>query len=365
MIKARTRRIIQGADYSAQEPRVLSMLCGDEGMLQAYRDGKDLYVEIAAIAMHLNYNECLEHFPKGTPIKNVDGKWYYALHKETNMVAPKCDYSDVNVEDYDYDKLADGETDTFKDGKERRGQAKKILLGIMYGRGENSIAEQLGCDVEEARDIKNNVYDAFPKIKVFERDSQLMVKNLGYVTTLWGRKRRLPNYNLPPFTFYYLDNYGNIRRDTSVPNDIKEKLTNKLNTMFWKSRLNFIEELKIKEKILVIDNGNKIADASRQIINSRVQGSSADMSKLALIKIHNDEELSNRGVRTIIPVHDEILIETPLRYARYVKKRFAEDMETAAKPKLTIPVCCDVVSAERWYGEELELNEILSDLPEV
>ena len=87
------------------------------------------------------------------------------------------------------------------------------------------------------------------------------------------------------------------------------------------------------------------------------------MSKLALIKISKDEELKNRGVKTIIPIHDEILIETPLRYARYTKKRFAEDMETAAKPKLDIPITCDVVSSDRWYGEELNLDEILENLP--
>lgn len=134
MIKARTRRIIQGSDYSAQEPRLLSQLCGDEKMLQAYRDGKDLYVEIASIAMHVPYKKCLEHFPKGCPIKkNEDGLWEYALLKsgkddgKENFDDLKYDTIDVN--EYDYDKLADGETDTFKEGKERRGQAKKILLG--------------------------------------------------------------------------------------------------------------------------------------------------------------------------------------------------------------------------------------------
>ena len=104
-------------------------------MLQAYRDGKDLYVEIAAIAMHVPYKKCLEHFPKGCPIKkNTDGKWEYAKLK-TGEEDGKNDFLDLNYskidpELYDYDKLADGETDTYKDGKERRGQAKKILLGI-------------------------------------------------------------------------------------------------------------------------------------------------------------------------------------------------------------------------------------------
>ncbi|MBQ8218441.1 MAG: hypothetical protein IJZ79_01490 [Bacilli bacterium] len=367
MIKARTRRIIQGADYSAQEPRVLSMLCADEGMLQAYRDGKDLYVEIAAISLHLSYKECIEHFPKGAPIKQgEDGKWYYAKLKDGSDDGKAnfedMDYSNINPDKYDYDKLSDGETDTYKDGKERRGQAKKILLGIMYGRGEASIAEQLGCEVEEAREIKNSVYDAFPGIKAFERESNMMVRELGFVTTLWGRKRQLPNYNLPSLQFFYLDENDQIDYTKPVHKDIAAEKAEKINSLYWAAKAKYIEDLRTISKIGVIDNNHKIADASRQIINSRVQGSAADMSKLALIKIHDDDELSKRGVKTIIPVHDEILIETPLRYARYVKARFAHDMETAAKPKLTIPVSCDVTSSDRWYGEELDLDAALVGL---
>lgn len=99
--------------------------------------------------------------------------------------------------------------------------------------------------------------------------------------------------------------------------------------------------------------------------NLITHNSAADMSKLALVKIKKDEELEKRGVKLIIPVHDEILIETPLRYARYVKNRFAEDMQTAAKPKLTIPISCDVTSSERWYGDELDLNEELKELEDI
>lgn len=354
MIKARTRRILQGADYSAQEPRVLTQLCEDPKMLQAYKDGKDLYVEIASIALHLPYNECLEHFPKGSPItKRDDGKWYYATEEE--------------IKSKTYTKLADGDTDTYKVGKERRNQAKKILLGIMYGRGEKSIAEQLECSIEEARDIKNNVYDEFPNIQKFERLSAQMVREKGYVTTLWGRKRRLPDYNLPNYEYQYVDNHYQVI-DTPVPEAIQKKHNYKLNNTYkknWKRKCKYIDDLLFNEHIKVIDNNSKIADASRQIINSRVQGSAADMSKLALIKIRNDEELIKRGVKIIIPVHDEILIETPLRYALSVKKRFAYDMETAATSKLTIPITCDVVSSERWYGDELDVDAVLGDLPEI
>ena len=336
-------------------------------MLQAYREGKDLYVEIASISFHRPYKTCLEHFPKNCPIKQVDGKWVYAKLKNGQDDGKEnfedLNYDNINPDDYDYDKLSDGETDVFKEGKEYRSQSKKILLGIMYGRGEKSIAEQLGCSPEEAKEIKNNVYDAFPRIKIFERESAQMVREKGYVTTLWNRRRRLPDYNLPVYEFHYINENGEIVKDMKVPESDIEKYTNKLNNTYWKNRENYINELR-KIGILVIDNSSKIAAAGRQIINSRVQGSAADMSKLAIIKIRNDEELVNRGVRPIIPVHDEILIETPLRYAKYVKERFKEDMETAAKPTLTIPVCCDVVTTQSWYSDELDLNEELKGLPD-
>lgn len=370
MIKARTRRIIQGADYSAQEPRCLSALCRDEGMLQAYKEGKDLYVEIAAIALHLSYKECIEHFPKGCPIKqHTDGYWYYAKLKSGEEDRIK-DFSDLgiylepnfNLDDYDYDKLSDGETDVYHDGKDRRNQAKKILLGIMYGRGEKSIAEQLGCEVDEAREIKENVYKAFPRIKIFEDESSNLVKEHGYVTTLWGRKRRLPDYNLPRYEFNYIDENGKILEDMAVPESIKESYLSKLVTSSWKDRDKIIDMAKANDQILITDNQSKIAAAQRQIINSRVQGSSADMSKKALVKIYTDEELVKRGVKIIIPVHDEILLETPLRYAKFVKKQFAYDMCEAPQPDLGIPMSVDVVSANGWYHEELDLDKELEEI---
>lgn len=401
-IQGRIRRIIQGADYSGQEPRVLTQLCEDEGMLAAYIAGKDLYSEIASISFDRPYKLCLEHFPKGCPIKqHENGKWYYALLKtgedDGRAKFEDLDYSNVNPEDYDYDKLADGETDVFKEGKEYRGQAKKILLGIMYGRGAKSIAEQLfgtpvkedgktvdtekeKQNIEKAQKIKDKVYTAFPKIKPFEEASHQMVRERGFVTTLWGRKRRLPNYNLHPYEFY---NVKKVKVDKQHPNKAPkdhspfgieriddnvldaEYFVKKLSKGNYKQKQAFIEKLLVDENIEIVDNNSRIAAAGREIVNSRVQGSAADMSKLALIKIYNDEELHKRDAYSIIPVHDEILIETPLRYARYVKKRFANDMETAAKPTLTIPISCDVVSSDRWYGEELDVESELQELPVV
>lgn len=109
-MKARTRHVIMSSDYSQQEPKLLAQLCNDETMLQSYRDGKDLYAQIAAISFHKDYEDCLEFYPKGTPLKEINGKLEIVKKGE---------------EDF----LADGETHTNVEGKARRTQAKSILLG--------------------------------------------------------------------------------------------------------------------------------------------------------------------------------------------------------------------------------------------
>ena len=248
----------------------------------------------------------------------------------------------------------------------------------MYGRGAKSIAEQLfgvaaskeenEANVQKAQAIKDSVYTAFPKIKPFEDASQRMVREKGYVTTLWGRRRHLEDFNLPTINLYYVykDNDGNeIKREDLEVVNIQRAISIKADyfALFSrKAKEAFLKKLEDNEGIVIVDNSSKISRASRQIINSRVQGSAADMSKLALIKIYNDEELTKRKVKLIIPVHDEILIETPLRYAKYVRQRFANDMETAARPVLTIPIKCDVETSIRWYDEQIDLDAELGSL---
>ena len=115
-ISARERYILIGGDYSQQEPKLLSVLCQDEHMIHAASTGQDLYSTVAARAFHTTYEDCLEHFPKDTPIKcEENGHWRYATEEE--------------IKNNTFDKLANGATDTYDDGKKRRKQAKVILLG--------------------------------------------------------------------------------------------------------------------------------------------------------------------------------------------------------------------------------------------
>lgn len=316
-------------------------------MYNTFMEGKDLYSEIASKAFNFSYLECLEHFPKDTPIKKKGDRWYYATLD-------------------DYDKLADGETDTYKDGKERRTQAKSILLGALYGRGVDSIAEQLHCSSDKAEQIKASVFKGFPAIKKFEDESCDMCYDLGYVTTIAGRKRRLPDYQLHRYTFRWVNgvspyddplDFNEIQEDIEVPHEKQTYYLNKLN-----GRINFQARQKIfeeanKEGIWIDDNFKKISQAQRQIVNSRIQGSAADLTKLAMIALDTNEELRNLGFRLLIPVHDEVIAKCPLENAKECARLLAETMSKAAEKMLEMPIKCDVTISREWYGEELNLGD--------
>jgi len=341
--------VLMSSDYSQQEPKCLAALCkkqGDAQMYDTFMSGKDLYSEIASKAFNQPYEECLEYFPKGSYIKQVNDKWYYA------------------TED-DYDKIADGDTDTYDDGKERRTQAKSILLGALYGRGVASIAEQLHCTVDEAEDIKASVFRGFPAIKQFEQDSMDMAYDLGYVTTISGRKRRLPDLQLEEYEFEWKNGVAPdndlLDFDSDAEQEIPERTIKKYLTMLHKARFN--EKRKIFDKaneegIWIVDNGAKIAEASRQVVNSRIQGSAADLTKLAMIGLNKNERLKELGFRLLIQIHDEVIIECPEENAKECSKLLADIMSESAETLLKMPIKCDVTITRAWYGETLDGKEV-------
>ena len=149
---------------------------------------------------------------------------------------------------------------------------------ILYGRGINSVAEQLHTTKQKAQAIQDKIFKGFPAIKQFEEDSINMAIDDGYVTTFWGRKRRLPEMQLPEFEFKYMDGYGDVdplsfddcNVSTNVPYDKQKFYINKIRKNPYKRR-SVYEEAK-NEGIIITDNGGKIADATRQCVNSRIQG---------------------------------------------------------------------------------------------
>ena len=313
MFKATDGYVMMSSDYSQQEPKVMTAMCGDPEMIKAYQEGKDLYASIAALAFGTTYENCLEFRPDGT---------------------------------------------TNKEGKERRSSAKSILLGILYGRGINSIAEQLHTTKQKAQQIQDRVFRGFPAIKQFEDDTLYMARTYGFVTTYWGRKRRLPEMQLDEFEFKWKPGYGDVDplsfdsevTDSEVPYEIQQAYIKKLRNNPFKKRP--IIEQAASEGIIIIDNGGKIADATRQCVNSRIQGSAADLTKMAAVKIHKCERLKELGFRLLIPVHDEFIGECPEENAKECKELFAQCMCDAAVD-LGIPISCDVSVTRRWYGEEI------------
>ena len=311
--------VIIGGDFSQQEPRCLAHMSQDENMINAYLHGKDLYATIASKLYNKPYEECKEFRPDGT----------------------------VNPE-----------------GKQRRSSVKPILLGIMYGRGVNSIAEQMNITKEEAQQVINDFYKQFPKVKEFVEFAQENARTYGFVETAWGRKRRLPNMQLDPIeitienpnlisTFNPLD--FSSTENTEVSDEVYYKYLRLMNRAYGREAKEKVKQQAKAEGYKLVDNGGYIADAQRQCVNSIIQGSAADMTKIAMIKIHNNERLKELGYKLIIPVHDEVLGVCPRENAKEVRDILEYIMVHVVDGKFEIPMKTDIECTYRWYGEGIEI----------
>lgn len=233
--------VLMSSDYSQQEPKVMTQMCGDEKMLNAYKQGKDLYAEIASLAFDKPYEDCLEFY---------------------------------------LDDKGNKTSETNKEGKARRTQAKSILLGILYGRGLASVAEQLKTTKEKAKQIQDKIFKGFPAIPKFEEDSKRMAYEEGYVTTLWGRKRRLPDMRLPKYEFDFTKkaatNFNPLDfeqvNEEYVDYEAIDRYTTLMDSAYGKVAKEQVKAKAREEGIIIKDNGGFIADAQRQCVNARIQG---------------------------------------------------------------------------------------------
>jgi DNA polymerase I-like protein with 3'-5' exonuclease and polymerase domains len=311
--------VLIGGDFSQQEPRCLAHMSDDQAMLQAYLDGKDLYSTIASKIYNVPYEECKEFRPDGT----------------------------VNPE-----------------GKARRTSVKPVLLGIMYGRGIPSIAEQMHITPREAQDIVDGFFDGFPKVRDFVQFAQDFASEYGYVETAWGRKRRLDDMLLDPIelkpnntassaTFNPLG-FDDDDEEIEVTDEVYFKYLRLSNKAYGAEAKAKVRELALEEGYTLIDNGGKIADAQRQCVNSIIQGSAADMTKIAMLQVHHDEILNKLGYKLLIPVHDEIIGICPEENAKAVAERLEYIMIHVVDGKFKIPMKTDIQITRRWYGEGIE-----------
>ena len=319
MFVAGEGKVLISSDYSQQEPRILAQFSQDANLLKAYNDGKDIYAFIGSKAFKVPYEECLE--------VNVDG---------TSNPA----------------------------GKKRRDSTKSIVLGIMYSRGARSIAEQINVPLKDAEKIIKSFNVAFPQVQSFVNMTIEFAQTYGYVETIWGRKRRIPDMLLDSYYFEYelgksvdFDPlcFDIVEEDKAVPLHIQESYICALNKARGWKQANNIKEAAREEGIIITDNTRKIEDAIRKCVNSRIQGTAADMVKLAMVNLNNDKILKELECRLIMQVHDEVIAECPRENALKASQRMSQIMIECAATKVEVPMKCDVDITEKWYGEKLQL----------
>ena len=175
--------------------------------------------------------------------------------------------------------------------KEQRSSAKAVNFGIVYGISEFGLGEQLGIGRKKAKEYIEQYLTEYAGVRKFMQDCVQKAKDTGYSTTMFGRKR-----------------------------EIKELKSN---------------------NYMVRQFGERAA------MNTPVQGTAADIMKIAMIKVY--KELKNRNLQTkiVLQVHDEMMLETPLNEAAEVKTILKECMESAAN--LKVPLIAEVSEAENWY----------------
>jgi DNA polymerase I-like protein with 3'-5' exonuclease and polymerase domains len=309
-----------GSDYSQQEPKATAWLSQDPNMLEIYADpNADLYPEVASTAFHVPADECREFRPDGT----------------------------VN-----------------KEGKERRSKAKIIQLAMTYGQEPHSLASSLGCSVQEAKKIQDNFFTRFPGIKQFTEKTYEFAYHNGYVETVWGRRRHLASMQLEPYEFYWLDGVGNnfdlldFENETQVnevPLDIQDEYADALDRCFgYKQTQQVLQQAK-NENIRIVDNRSKIAEAERQAINTPIQGTSADMVKLAMVNLYNNEEFKKLGGTIKLQIHDELICEGPKENVNELIEVIRKVMQESPTVKIKLPWRCDIVVSEKWNGEEIHV----------
>lgn len=297
--------VLLGSDFSQQEPRCLAHMSKDTHMIEAYAQGKDIYATIASKVFNVPYDECKEFRPDGS--KNPAGK-------------------------------------------KRRDQIKGVVLGIMYGRGANSIATELGISKQEAQKTVDDFYNSFAQVKEFIFGRIAHCKEYGYVETAWGRKRRLPDIQLPEYEFRFK---AKSKKGEPVPANVENNYLRQLANSWGKDTKKIIARAEKQDGIIIKNNGGFIAEAERQTVNSIIQGSSADITKKAMVMLYNDKLLTKLGYQMLLTVHDEVIGQCPKENAKAVASRVTELMIASAKNKISVPMKCDVEITECWYGEEV------------
>ena len=215
--------------------------------------------------------------------------------------------------------------------------------------------------VKQAQFVYDSVLEAFPALRRFMQSSEAFVKKYGYTETILGRRRHIPEMQLPMFEFRAMQGYVNpdvdpldpttFSNSSGIPQRIQDALLQEFSRYkYFGQIVRRTKELE-SQHIRVINNSKKIQDASRKVVNGIVQGSAAETTKLALLKVLHDPILRDMGALLVNVIHDEIMVECPIEHSEECGKRLSQLMCEAAG-FLPFPIKCDVTITYRWNGLE-------------
>ena len=221
------------ADYSQIELRLLAHISGDESMRQAFLTGQDIHRSTAAKIYNL----------------------------PPEMITPAL-----------------------------RSSAKAVNFGIVYGIGAFSLSRDINVSVKEADQFIKNYLATFPGVKNYMDETIAHGTEKGYVTTLFGRRRALPE--------------------------------------------------------LASKNHNLRALGERMAMNTPIQGTAADVIKLAMVKVWRRLRTEGLTAKLILQVHDELIVEAPEAEAETVARILKEEMEGAVS--YSVPLTADVGQGKTW-----------------
>lgn len=172
-----------------------------------------------------------------------------------------------------------------------RRQAKAVNFGIVYGISEFSLAQDIGVSRREAKEYIERYLTQYPGVRDYMKKIVETARTQGYVSTLFGRRRMIPEIRSTNF---------NIR-----------------------------------------------SGAERIALNTPVQGTAADIMKLAMVRVFRALETNGLRARLLLQVHDELIVECPPEEAGRVRAIVADEMEHAAT--LAVPLVAEAKSGESWY----------------
>ena len=222
------------ADYSQIELRVLAHMSGDEKLIEAYREAKDIHRTTASQVFHVPFDEVTDQM---------------------------------------------------------RRNAKAVNFGIVYGISSFGLSQGLSISRKEAQDYINDYFHTYPKIKAFLDRLVRNAREKGYAESLFGRRRPVPEL----------------------------KSSNFMQRSF----------------------GERVA------MNSPIQGTAADIIKIAMIRVFNRLRKEGMQSKLILQIHDELLIEAPNDEAERARALLEEEMKAAASLDVVLETDCHI--GTDWY----------------